>query len=139
MKHMELENVGKGIIVVVVLGKSCRELKISIGKENCKFIGIYREQVRKTHFLLENWSHATAFVLVIGIFNMISQFLIYYISYLRIWGEICGHALLLCNYVRAVWFSCNIGFLVHTIKNMDIVEWWRSLAIEPEIILFLKG
>ena len=37
------------------------------------------------------------------------------------------HALFLCNYARAVWFGCNLEFLAHSIRSMDIVEWWGNI------------
>lgn len=36
--------------------------------------------------------------------------------------ETVEHALFLCNHARTVWFGNNLGFLTHSIRNMDIVE-----------------
>lgn len=37
------------------------------------------------------------------------------------------HALFLCDHARAIWFGSNLGFLSHSNRNMEIVEWWKSL------------
>lgn len=49
------------------------------------------------------------------------------------------HAFFLCGHIRAVWFGSNLGFLAHSLGNVDIVEWWKNLMRLNHIVLMQEN